>query len=574
MVKPATAPPKPDPELVRILHVAGSAARQSPRKQIDGAIILAAVIGDGKSSAAGLLKVHGLTFEETIRVLQRSFTQQAGPQQLGPQPSGAPPAVASRPSQAPVRPAPVVESKPINPPPPADPEMPTPRPVVPPPAVPVQVAAASSTPPPAIMQPSAALPSDVPLPSPLPSRPTPGQIAAASTDTLLASVRSRLQGDRPGVELPPVRAGGSRVEPMPTAMTGAERDVAVSAGKAGDTVVPTAAARPAAAPFVVPRGVAQPGAMQAPVSPPSTAPSSLPPSPPPSPSPGRPPPPESSRPPPPALNRPPVPFPQRTTPPGHAEALAGLGAGSSPRRSEPGDGGRPPGALPPNTVAPTVAYSEQEFRDRYARSGDIAGPPYPSPDDVEPYSGTVMPPRVAAPMRPTSALDLARAAAGMAKSMTVGVPSLVEVRIPRADVTGPVQRSQGSIEYAVSLRLKSMDGRSVIEPDTPELTWLSGGSPVNFDDTLIWRWRVTPRMKGRGRLHLQASVRSFGADGRAADIAVPDYIADIRMRPNRKASLLRVLGLVMAMLAGYFFAIFGERLLWSGVASVRRLFGF
>ena len=184
-----------------------------------------------------------------------------------------------------------------------------------------------------------------------------------------------------------------------------------------------------------------------------------------------------------------------------------------------------------------------------------------------------MPPRVPAPVRPTSALDLVRAAAGVAKSMTVGVPKLVEVRIPRADVAGPGQRHSGPLEYAISLRLKSMDGRSVIEPDTPELTWLSGGAPANFDDTLIWRWRVTPRLKGRGRLNLQASIRSFGADGRALDIAVPDHIAEVRMRPNRRAGLLRVFGLVAAMLAGYVFAIFGEGLFWSAMTSLRRLLG-
>src|SRR6185436_13791955 len=64
--------PRPDPELLRVLQAAASAAQQSKRRQIDGAIVLAAVVGDGKSPAAGTLKSHGMTFEEAIRALQRA----------------------------------------------------------------------------------------------------------------------------------------------------------------------------------------------------------------------------------------------------------------------------------------------------------------------------------------------------------------------------------------------------------------------------------------------------------------------------------------------------------------------
>ncbi len=47
------AEPATDPELLRVLHAAVQAAQQSRRRQIDGAIVLAAVVGDGKSPAAG-----------------------------------------------------------------------------------------------------------------------------------------------------------------------------------------------------------------------------------------------------------------------------------------------------------------------------------------------------------------------------------------------------------------------------------------------------------------------------------------------------------------------------------------
>lgn len=69
------AEPRPDAELLRVMQAAGQAAQQSRRRQIDGAIVLAAVVGDGKSPAAGLLKAHGLTFEEAIRALQKASAQ-------------------------------------------------------------------------------------------------------------------------------------------------------------------------------------------------------------------------------------------------------------------------------------------------------------------------------------------------------------------------------------------------------------------------------------------------------------------------------------------------------------------
>ena len=52
----------PDADLIRVLKAATTAAQQSRRRHIDGAIVLAAVVGDGKSAAAGLLKALGMTF--------------------------------------------------------------------------------------------------------------------------------------------------------------------------------------------------------------------------------------------------------------------------------------------------------------------------------------------------------------------------------------------------------------------------------------------------------------------------------------------------------------------------------
>src|SRR5262245_15508391 len=63
-------------DLKRILEAAAAAAQQGRRREINGAIVLAAIVGDGKSAAAHLLREQGLTFEEAIRALQRAQAAQ------------------------------------------------------------------------------------------------------------------------------------------------------------------------------------------------------------------------------------------------------------------------------------------------------------------------------------------------------------------------------------------------------------------------------------------------------------------------------------------------------------------
>lgn len=74
-------------ELARILDYAQLAARQSRRNDVTGAIVLAAIIGEGQSAAAQLLRAQNLTFDEAIRAIREppAKTQSA--------PAAAPPAV-------------------------------------------------------------------------------------------------------------------------------------------------------------------------------------------------------------------------------------------------------------------------------------------------------------------------------------------------------------------------------------------------------------------------------------------------------------------------------------------------
>jgi hypothetical protein len=106
-------------DLIRILEAAAAAARGGRRREINGAIVLAAIVGDGKSPAAHLLRSQGLTFEGAIRALQ------AGRQAAAPAPATAGDILASARervqarTRGPVNPARRAEAEALPPPPPA-----------------------------------------------------------------------------------------------------------------------------------------------------------------------------------------------------------------------------------------------------------------------------------------------------------------------------------------------------------------------------------------------------------------------------------------------------------------------
>ncbi len=170
-VQPEVIDPAADETLVRILDYAAAAARQSRRREINGAVVLAAIIGDGNSTAATILKAHGLTFEAAIKALQKSNAQ--------PKPTAVAP-----------EPAP-----PVAPPAVALPVAPAPEPI-----------AAEPAP---IEQPVA-----VPLPEPAASEPPPlADAASNANETLLANVRRKLEATRAAG---PVRPAIAPIAPLAT----------------------------------------------------------------------------------------------------------------------------------------------------------------------------------------------------------------------------------------------------------------------------------------------------------------------------------------------------------------------
>ena len=515
------AEPRPDGELLRVLQAAASAAKQSRRKQIDGAIVLAAVVGDGKTPAAGLLKALGMTFEEAIRALQRANTKAR--------------------------------------------LKPTPKPTTPGPAT----AQAATTP--------AAEPAHAEAKLTQSGEPSDGSQAATGTEPaapdttpaqpqsaedILAAARARIQR-RTGI-------GAARAEPVAvkqTAPASAQEKLASAAADSPPPVDPAetdalAGAIKAAMSGTVVRGV------EAPQAPPQVAEPEAPPIQPPAPPVAQPPRPAWTPPPEPrpqAGNRAPQQPPVRPQPPLPARLV---GAGQGPRRpplpppeqqqagfpnrpprapwQEPGIGARPPPA--------NGSYSE--------------GPPARGERPV-PRPGKT--PRSPPVPRGGGSTDKGLLVESVPRRMRVGVPAAAEVRIARDRIDGLVAALNGRgaapvtqppLMRALSVRLRAPGGDFWIEPATPETQWVDSSSGTIHDDYAIWRWTVAARRGGRRRLTLMVSARTVGRDGLAVESTPPDRVIEVRVGGSYGRAALRWVGWIAALVAGAALGVYWEQI-WA-----------
>lgn len=118
----------------------------------------------------------------------------------------------------------------------------------------------------------------------------------------------------------------------------------------------------------------------------------------------------------------------------------------------------------------------------------------------------------------------------------------------------------------MSVRLRAPDGGFFIETASPETQWIENALGLMADDYASWRWTVTPKTRGRRRLQLIISARTIGADGLAAETALPDQVVEIKVRTNYARLLALSLGWMLAALAGGLLAGFGGEIL-SGLGS-------
>jgi neural Wiskott-Aldrich syndrome protein len=168
------------------------------------------------------------------------------------------------------------------------------------------------------------------------------------------------------------------------------------------------------------------------------------------------------------------------------------------------------------------------------------------------------------------------------RTMKVAVPTVVEVRIAKADVTALAEGLQGGgspvrhdirVTKAMAVRLRAPEGGFWIDSGSPETQWIDG-SPMGFvDEYASWRWTVTPQERGKKRLQLIVSARTVGADGLAAETALPDQIIDVKVKTNYAKTMKQVGGWTIAAILGGIFAKFGEGIFGGGVRAIARTLG-
>lgn len=498
--------PAVSPDLRRILEAAAAAARGGRRREINGAIVLAAIVGDGKSAAAQLLQAQGMTFEGAIRALQRVPAAARPPTDTDQILASARERVQSRSINTARRSAPAVQgadeaaAKPGDAPaagaekspPPAPPREEPKRVEVPPAkAKPTETFAAPEP----DMEPEPEPVADMPAKREPPREPPPK--LSTRLETLKAPKKAPPQGDSAALPPPP-----SMPPPIPAPGWGP----------------PTSGPPPSTTPPE--RGP------PAPLQPPPAS--------------------DRMRPPPPPMP-PPIPQARPGGPPqlergpraaGAAEHGGPSALGSLAAQRRAGPPGSPPGA-PPGATAPQQAGGRQAPR-----------------------------------------TELGQLVENIPRTMRVAVQTFVEVRVAKAQVQALAQGLQGggaayhhevTVTKAMSVRLRAPDGGFYIETASPETQWIEKSMLMGGEDYASWRWHVTPREKGKKRLQLIISARTVGADGLAAETALPDQVVTVKVRTNYGKVLGHWTGWGVAALIGGLLARFGEGAYDAGQQIIAKL---
>lgn len=144
--------------------------------------------------------------------------------------------------------------------------------------------------------------------------------------------------------------------------------------------------------------------------------------------------------------------------------------------------------------------------------------------------------------------------------MTANRTTLIEIELPRAKLAElnlsnahpGVQTLDGASgsPMAVVLRLRAPEGGFFIEPISAETQWLGMGPGATAGPPVCWRWNVTPKRSGRFPIQVLIAGRSIGPDGLATETALPGQVAEVRIRGNVAPMLLGTAKVLTAFLLG------------------------
>ena len=583
--------------LMRILEAAAAAARGGRRRDINGAIVLAAIVGDGASMAAQLLQKHGLTFDGAIRALQAALAQP----QRHEMPTMAPAedVLARARERVQSRAAPslrdimlekgqVPEKPPMTSQPGGFPDTALSQGA--PPELNAQTAPSPQTggsPPqpaksddeigetleqirsasPAVKRESSAKTEPTPASAPdagamvkPPSEPPPGPVKPDPIEP-----RQHGSSDTPPAPAPNQQAGGAKWQPPVEAPSATPAGPPPWVKTASGPVPSPPAPAPAPPQQVQPMGATQGHAPGHAVSGPATAPAAMPL--------------------PPGLEvrrtggpqPPPIPPPMPKSSPNQG----GFGAQSMTRAPQPPPA-IPSGMSPPGPSRGLPGMPPLGGRPQGAPSGVVPQPPRmpaPAPANNAPAAPAAARAREATP-EPAKA-ELGQLTENIPRTMRVGVTERVEIRIGRAHIKNMADGMEGgglawqhdvTVTKAMSVRVRAPEGGFFIETASPETQWIDR----LFDDGpdyASWRFLITPQQRGWATLRIHISARTVGSEGVAAETAFPDQVIEVKVRTNYGRAAKRTLGWIAAAVAGGVLARFGEGAFDAGSGLISKLLG-
>jgi neural Wiskott-Aldrich syndrome protein len=600
------------PDLKRILEAAAAAANQGRRREINGAIVLAAIVGDGRSSAAHMLRAQGLTFEEAIKALQRALAATVQP------------AVAAKPDAedilATARARVQTRAAPGLPPVAPRPD-PIVVPVVPPKAEPVAVIKAEAV---------AELPAAPPVwpPEVRPSV-SPSEQAGdgADFDAIQAEIEAARYREAEESQAASASAAYDRHSDGPSFEQAFEDapDPNVRDFAEAERYAPLTQAAPQL-PMPMP-----------PMLPPMAA------IPPPAPSRYAPPQPQSqtaSRWPAPVSPAwkdqhgaeqvplpPPLPPVQpewdhesqsaqsyesqpgwtdthpHEQPAGYGEENA-QGHGHYEERAEPAFGEHFPPPTPPAMSWPDEAGTGRTWTNEREQSGHANGlaegfalshghgaepqnydPAWPHQENAPALpAGPAAAPK--ARRRKSADRVSAKQSGDRASAVQLGesiprkmrahVASAVNVALTKAEFLALLEGLQDEAGQrsgeagCLSVKLRAPDGRFMIDSVSPETQWADVEAGFGTSDSVSWRWMVTPLNPGHRRLQLVVSARTRPAKGAAIVTALPEQIINVRVGSNYGRGLATLVGWIAIAVVGWIIAKFGSGVLEPGMAELMK----
>lgn len=478
--------------LTQVLKYATLAAQQGRRASIDGAIVLAALVGDGRSMAASFLKAQGLTFEAAIKALREASARPAGHTAPGPgtgavsQPSPLP--NDPRHSAAPAEPHPLAD---ISTTPRAESLLAQARERV------VNRTAQNQT---ARTEPPVEA-SAQHQPSNIDGRPS-GEIPKASAPQGMAAPQP------PVGQAPPLPASAMKAPPS------AMRELVARAQPASAAT----ANAPSGLPPAQPNSTAR-------LSPAASAPQL----------------PSSQLPP--AIAWAPSPTPQHPQAASAQPSRPAQPSDWSPRPAPaPATPHRGPMSERPSPASapwaelqhPSPAPPQQQQPQARSQPAEQHQPrPFPTPQPTPPSPGASG--EFVAPTR-GPAIDESHVAFAMPQRWKMGRSQVIEVRVERPPLAGGgggqrphALRAETVVARAISVRLRPHSGRFMIDAASPETQWDQGGGGGRLSsEAAVWRFTVTPLATGRSALQLSVSARTMGADGVLAETQLPEQPLEMR----------------------------------------------